>query len=110
MSHADLPPPLKRFREGTLGDEVASSAYSEPRVRISFPPDRAEIELDGGEGGVVVKAEGGVLPLAWLVDGAPVKSDPQQREVELPDFGQGFFQLTVVDARGRTDRISIRIK
>jgi penicillin-binding protein 1C len=109
-ANADLPPPLKRFREGTQTDDNASGPYVEPAVRIASPPDRAEIELDGNDGGVVVKAEGGALPLAWLLDGAPVASDPQRRDVELPDVGRGFFHLSVVDARGRTDRISIRIK
>jgi penicillin-binding protein 1C len=110
VANAELPPPLKRFRETTTTDDTATGAYREPAVKIAFPPDRAEIELDGNDGGVVVKADGGALPLAWLLDGAPIASDPRRREVELLDVGRGFFHLSVVDAHGRTDRISIRIK
>lgn len=110
VANTDLPPPLRRFREGTA-DESAAGAYLEPAVKISFPPDRSEIEIEEGDSGnVVVKAEGGALPLTWLVDGEPIASDPQRREVALPAGGRGFFKLSVIDARGRTDRVTIRLK
>ncbi len=109
VSNGDLPPPLRRFRE-TAADERAS-AYLEPPVRIAFPPDRAEIEVEEGEGGsVVVKVEGGALPLTWLLDGEPIASDSTRREFELPAAGRGFFKLSVIDAKGRTDRVTIRLK
>ena len=54
-------------------------------MQIAFPPDRSELEVeDGDSAGVVVKAEGGALPLTWLVDGVPIESDPARREAELP--------------------------
>ncbi|MBX9588888.1 MAG: penicillin-binding protein 1C [Hyphomonadaceae bacterium] len=110
VANADLPPPLKRFRESVAEDGAAGS-HLEPAVKITFPPDRAEIEVEEGEGsGVVVKAEGGALPLTWLVDGEPIASDPQRREVELPAAGRGFFRLSVIDARGRVDRVTLRLK
>jgi penicillin-binding protein 1C len=108
-STSDLPPPLRRFREGRL-DDAAPDDRTEPAVRIAFPPDRAEIEVDESDGGVLVKAEGGALPLTWLLDGEPVASEPGRREVELPAGRRGFFRLTVIDARGRSDRASIRLK
>jgi penicillin-binding protein 1C len=108
-SGSDLPPPLKRFRSGI--DESASGRYLEPPVQIAFPPDRAEIEVEDGEGGsVVVKAEGGALPLTWLVDGVPIESDSSRREAELPASGLGFHKLSVIDAKGRADRVTIRLK
>ena len=70
----DLPPPLKRFREAR--DETAAGAYLEPAVQIAFPPDRSELEVEDGDAGTIVKAEGGALPLTWLVDGVPIASDP----------------------------------
>ena len=110
VANTDLPPPLKRFREG-VADDGAAGAYLEPAVKIAFPPDRSEIEIEEGDGSnLVVKAEGGKLPLTWLLDGEPIASDPQRREVELPAAGRGFFKLAVIDARGRTDRITIRLK
>ena len=111
VANADLPPPLKRFREGVADDSGASGGYLQPAVKIAFPPDRSEIEVEDGEAaGVVVKAEGGELPLTWLVDGEPIASDPQRREIELPAGGRGFFRLSVIDARGRADRVTFRVK
>ncbi len=107
VANAELPPPLKRFREGAA--EEPAGLYLEPAVRIAFPPDRAEIEIEEGDG-VVAKAEGGALPLIWLIDGEPIASDPVRREVELPQTGRGFFKLSVIDARGRADRVTIRVK
>ncbi len=76
VANADLPPPLKRFREGAA-DDGAAGGYLEPAVKIAFPPDRSEIEVEDGEtAGVIVKAEGGALPLTWLLDGEPIASDP----------------------------------
>ena len=73
----DLPPPLKRFREARGTRPSRPGAYLEPAVQIAFPPDRAELDVEDGDGaGVMVKAEGGALPLTWLVDGVPIASDP----------------------------------
>jgi penicillin-binding protein 1C len=107
---ADLPPPLKRFRE--VRDEQGASvpgAYLEPTVQIAFPPDRAELDVEDGDG-IIVKAEGGALPLTWLLDGVPISSDPARREAELPAESRGFLRLSVIDAKGRADRVTIRLK
>jgi penicillin-binding protein 1C len=108
VANSDLPPPLKHFREGSA--EEGAGTYLEPAVKIAFPPDRSEIEIDSGDGGVVAKADGGALPLTWLLDGEPIASDPRRRQVELPASGRGFFRLSVIDAHGRTDRVTIRVK
>ena len=105
----ELPLPLKRFREGN--DEVATSgAFLSPPVQIAFPPDRSEIEVESDGAPIVVKAEGGALPLTWLVDGAPVGSDAHKRELVWTPAGRGFVKLSVVDADGRVDRVVIRVK
>ncbi|HEY1244874.1 MAG TPA: penicillin-binding protein 1C, partial [Hyphomicrobiaceae bacterium] len=113
---SELPPPLRRFREGAVLGEGSisdrSATAAQPPVRIAFPPDRAEIEApaDDEDAAVVAKAEGGALPLTWLLDGAPLASDPARREVQLPAGRRGFFRLSVIDANGRTDRVAIRVK
>jgi penicillin-binding protein 1C len=107
VAGSDLPPPLKRFRGA--GDDGGAGSYLEPAVQIAFPPDRAEIEMEEGERTIIVKAEGGSLPLIWLVDGVPVDSDPARREAELP-AESGFHKLSVIDAKGRADRVTIRLK
>jgi penicillin-binding protein 1C len=107
----ELPPPLRRFREGWVADDAGADAGTAPAVKIAFPPDRAEIEVDDSDGGtVLVKAEGGALPFTWLLDGEPIVSEPGRRELELPAGRRGFFRLTVIDARGRTDRVTIRLR
>jgi penicillin-binding protein 1C len=109
VAATELPPPLKRFRE--VKDEQASGVYLEPAVQIAFPPDRAELDVDDGDSaGILVKAEGGALPLTWLLDGVPISSDPSRREAELPAASRGFLKLSVIDAKGRADRVSIRLK
>ena len=82
---AELPPPLKRFREGAAVEDGAAGVHAEPAVKIAFPPDRAEIEVEEAEGGGVrVKAEGGALPLTWLLDGEPIASDPPAARPSCP--------------------------
>jgi penicillin-binding protein 1C len=104
---ADLPPPLKRFREG--GGETAQGPFLEPRVAIAFPPDRAEVETED-DSPVQLKASGGVLPLTWLVNGAPIESNPRARQVTWQPDGPGFVKLSVIDAKGRVDRVTVRLR
>ncbi|MTD95198.1 penicillin-binding protein 1C [Hyphomicrobium sp. xq] len=108
VTGSELPPPLKRFREGGIAD-VAQGPFLEPRVLISFPPDRAEVETETGDQ-LLLKASGGVLPLTWLVNGAPITSDPRARQVVWQPDGNGFVRLSVVDAKGRVDRVTVRLK
>ncbi len=108
---ANLPPPLKRFREP--GDEtlVAGGAFLEPAPSIAFPPDRSDVEVDGGDGeAVVIKAEGGALPLTWLVDGEPIASEPFRRDASWVPTGKGFVKLSVIDAKGKVDRVMVRVR
>jgi penicillin-binding protein 1C len=110
LSGSELPPPLKRFRESD-DENTAAGPYLEPPVLIAFPPDRAELEMDEESGeGLVIKAEGGALPLTWMVDGAPISSDPHRRELAWQPTGGGFVRLSVVDAKGRVDRVTVRLK
>ncbi len=108
---AELPPPLKRFREGP-DDTIATGPYLEPPVLIAFPPDRAELEVEAEEdtAQLVLKAEGGALPLTWMIDGQPVTSDPHRRELAWQPDSKGFVKLQVVDAKGRVDRVTVRLK
>ena len=109
VTNADLPAPLKRWRDP--GDDPVAGHFIEPPVLISFPPDQSEIEeSDLGGDALVLKADGGALPLTWLVDGAPIQSDAHAREVSWQPASTGFAKLTVIDANGRTDRVSIRLR
>ena len=108
-TNADLPAPLKRWRDP--GDDPATGRFLEPPVLISFPPDQSEIEgVDLGGDPLILKADGGALPLTWLIDGTPIQSDAHSREVTWQPGTAGFTKLTVIDAKGRTDRVSIRLR
>lgn len=108
VSGAELPPPLKRF--ASQGEEVPGGPYEEPPVLIAFPPDRAELDLPEADDVLQLKAEGGVLPLTWMVDGAPIPSQDHLREAIWRPGGRGFVKVTVSDARGRVDRVLVRLR
>lgn len=105
-SGADLPPPLKRFDK----DQRLSvgKQYIDRPVAIAFPPDRSEVEVVP-EGAVLLKADGGVLPLTWLVDGAPVGVSRDRRRLFWRPVGDGFAKVSVIDAAGRVDRVTVRL-
>jgi penicillin-binding protein 1C len=105
---SDLPPPLKRFAEP--GDERDSGPYLDPPVQIAFPLDRSELELDEPDAPVLLRAEGGALPLTWMVDGTPITSEAHRREVAWQPDGRGFVRLTVTDSKGRVDRATVRLR
>ncbi|MEQ1715566.1 MAG: penicillin-binding transpeptidase domain-containing protein, partial [Hyphomicrobium sp.] len=103
-----LPQPLKRFTEAT--EERLAGPFLDPPVQISFPPDRSEVEVAAADVPLVLKAEGGALPLTWLVDGAPIPESNGQREIEWQPGGRGFVRLSVIDAKGRVDRVTVRVR
>ena len=104
----ELPPPLKVFGADRQ-DPAAGKPFAEPELAIAFPPDNAELELDGGQP-VVLKAEGGVLPLTWMVDDAPLASDSFSREASFVPAGRGFARVSVVDATGKVDRVQVTLR
>ena len=105
---ANLPPPLKRFQEP--GEIAHDGGYLDSAVQIAFPPDRSDLELEDAYAPVLLKADGGVLPLTWLADGAPLPLDGNAREVMWNPKGLGFVKLSVIDARGRVDRVTVRLR
>jgi penicillin-binding protein 1C len=106
-SGADLPPPLKRFDEDSVADGPGHGFISRP-LAIQYPPDRADVERAGG-GAMLLKAEGGDLPLTWLVDGSPVGHSVHRRQFLWQPSGPGFRRIVVVDANGRADRVTVRL-
>ncbi len=111
--NAELPPPLRVFREQKR--EAPSGPGREQPIRIAFPPSNSDLELAAVEGKadklpVALKAEGGALPLTWLVNGVPLNSSPHRRDAFMKPLGPGFVQITVVDAEGHSDRTQIRLR
>lgn len=107
---ASLPLPLRTARVATTD----SKDETQSRFRISYPPEGATVDLDLKPGGVanplVVKLEGGKRPYAWLVNGAPVDSEPFHRQLVFHNARRGFTKVTVVDADGRVARTEVVLK
>jgi penicillin-binding protein 1C len=104
-----LPPPLQRFRlSGAAGDD------GEPRLRIMFPPNGARLELARDDAGrpdpIAVKVTGGAGTLTVLVDGLPLPVSPGRRMLFFQPDGPGFVRLTVMDSRGATDSVAVRLQ
>jgi penicillin-binding protein 1C len=110
VSGAALPPPLKRFQEPGETVTEPTGPYLDANVQIAFPPDRAELELEDADDTIQLKADGGVLPLTWLADGTPLAVDGQQRQIQWTPPGRGFVKLSVIDAKGRVDRVTVRVR
>jgi penicillin-binding protein 1C len=109
-SNAKLPLPLRRFRPA--GELIR--AGNEHALHIEFPLNGSRIDAGGGDGvklsALPVKVTGGVLPMTMLVNGKKVGEieNRRQRMVEPP--GPGFVRLTVMDAAGTADTVTIRIQ
>jgi penicillin-binding protein 1C len=109
-SNGKLPPPLQRFppAKGTgKGDE------QEPR--IMFPPDGARLELVPNDTGspdpIAVKVSGGAGALTVLVNGVPLpRPAAGRRTLFFAPEGPGFVRLTVMDARGASDSVAVRLQ
>jgi penicillin-binding protein 1C len=101
-----LPPPLQRF-----GPAGLQSALSEP-PRIMFPPNGAHLELTGGRDPdpVALKISGGRAPLTVMVNGVPLSAQTGRHTLFFRPDGPGFVRLTVMDARGATDSVTVRLQ
>ncbi len=107
-TNAKLPPPLQRYRPGRLPGDSA-----EPSVRILYPPNGARIELamsDGKPDPVALKIAGGVGPLTVMANGVPLAAQAGQRTLLVDPDGPGFLRLTVMDAKGSTDSVMVRLQ
>lgn len=102
VSAALLPQPLRRFRGRNALFESQDGA-----PKLAFPPNGARLPV--GDAGLVVKLRDGRPPFTVLANGAPVLTGNRNREVALHGIGKGFVTLSVIDAKGRSDQVSIRV-
>ncbi|HZB36455.1 MAG TPA: penicillin-binding protein 1C, partial [Beijerinckiaceae bacterium] len=111
-STAGLPPPLRHLRKDV--PKTIASTTNAP-LKIAFPVDGSRVELGyarlGDAAGLLaLKASGGVPPLTWLVNGAPVTAPALRRQAAWQPDGAGFARVSVMDARGATDSVVVRIE
>jgi penicillin-binding protein 1C len=101
-SNAKLPPPLRRFSPGLVQADTAP--------RIMFPPNGARLELGHRDEPLALKIAGGRAPITILVNGQPVGEPGGRRTVFFRPDGPGFARLTVMDARGAADTVTVRLQ
>ncbi|HYF57136.1 MAG TPA: penicillin-binding transpeptidase domain-containing protein, partial [Salinarimonas sp.] len=109
---ATLPPPLRHIRKDQPKTLAATATAP---LKIAFPPEGARVDLGLAAGGadlaaLALKAQGGVPPMTWLVNGAPVgPASPRRQSLWRPD-GSGFARVSVIDATGATDSVTVRLE
>ncbi len=108
---ADLPPPLRRLRQDAPRNFAAPEAAA---LKIAFPPDGALIDL-GLKDGVpdhmlALKALGGAPPFTWFVNGEAVGEAEIRRQSAWKPDGAGFARVSVTDAKGASDAVTVRLE
>ena len=88
--------PLARFERGVSGPDIV------------FPPDGSDVWADGPGRAFALSARGSA-PLRWYERGTPLEIDAAGQSVWQPR-GPGFYELTVVDANGRSARTRVRVR
>jgi penicillin-binding protein 1C len=108
---ADLPPPLRHLRRDAPKTIAATAVAS---LKIAYPPDGSRVDLGLAEGArdaqLSLKALGGAPPLAWFVNGAPIGEPDARRQASWRPDGAGFARVSVIDAKGATDSVVVRLQ
>lgn len=106
-----LPPPLRHRRPDL---PKTQDALASPPLQIAFPPNGASIDAKAsaieGKPYLAVKLIGGVAPFTYLVNGVPIEAASARRQSGFVPDGLGFAQISVIDARGATDKVDIRLQ
>ncbi|SEK79328.1 penicillin-binding protein 1C [Roseovarius nanhaiticus] len=98
---AELPQPLRRFAGRGAAFDVARGA-----PELIFPPDGARM---AAQGGLPVKVRGGTPPYTWMANGASMLTGVRAAQASLTGLGQGFSRISVIDAAGRSARVTVRL-
>jgi len=109
---ASLPPPLRHLRKDV---PKTFAAATNAQLRIAFPPEGARVDLGLAAAAppaarLILKAEGGVLPLRWIVNGVPLGEPDLRRQAAWTPDGAGFARVSVIDAQGATDSVVVRLE
>jgi penicillin-binding protein 1C len=106
-SNAQLPAPLRRFRNPD--EELVAS---DPAPQIAFPADGVDVDLglsDGGDAPLTVKIRNGVPPFTFFANGAPFDRSAFARQGSWTPDGPGYVTLSVLDAEGRSDSVKVMV-
>jgi penicillin-binding protein 1C len=107
---SDLPPPLRHLRK-----DASQTLAATQDLKIAYPPDGARIDLglsNGDEPGsdLALKAQGGAPPFRWIVNGAPLGVPDLRRQSAWAPDGAGFARISVIDAKGASDSVVVRLQ
>ncbi|MCW5720686.1 MAG: penicillin-binding protein 1C [Devosia sp.] len=104
-SNTQLPEPLRRFRHPN--DNLVARVAA---PQIAFPGDGVDVDLGLREGHfspLTVKVRNGVPPFTFFANGAPFGRPRFAREDIWQPDGPGYVTLSVVDAQGRGDSVTV---
>jgi penicillin-binding protein 1C len=126
-SHKALPSPLRHIRQ----DIAKTQTLTTSALKIAFPPQGARLDLSSSGGGgiktdthieasqgfltktlpdLLLKANGGTPPFIWLMNGKPVITGQSHRTASWRPDGLGFIHISIIDAKGATDSVSVRLE
>ena len=82
-------------------------------LKIVYPPDGARIDLglsapDSSD--LALKAEGGVPPLRWMVNGAPVGTPDPRRQFRMDAGRRGLCPHFGDGRQGASDSVQVRLQ
>ncbi|MCP4934651.1 MAG: penicillin-binding protein 1C [bacterium] len=111
-SSAELPATMRHFER--TDTQYAERTSLNPSVKIAFPHNGSQLPLSLDKNGhfelLAMKAEGGKLPLTWMINGAPIKTNRARRTTFWKPHEKGFVLLGVLDALGRADSVLVRVE
>jgi penicillin-binding protein 1C len=106
-----LPPPLRHLRKDAPKTVTATAIAS---LKIAYPPNGARVDLGLSQGAgaapLALKAQGGALPLTWMINGAPISAPQARRQSQWAPDGVGFARVSVMDAKGAIDSVLVRLE
>lgn len=106
MSHAQLPEILRHVPAARRATASTSA------LEIAYPPPGARIELGFGASStesLALRVRGGTPPFTWFADGGPIAREPFARTTRWTPTGPGYVTLVVVDGRGESARVRVRL-
>ena len=109
---SELPPPLRHVRKDA---PKTFAAVQSGEFKIAYPPAGARVDLGLVQGGannasLALKVQGGVGPYTWMVNGAPIGAPELRKQSAWTPDGAGFARVSVIDARGTTDSVVVRLE
>jgi penicillin-binding protein 1C len=65
---------------------------------------------EGDPAPLVIKVRNGAPPFTFFVNGAPIGRQPFARSETWQPDGPGFVTVSVVDASGKSDRVTVFVE